>query len=123
MGKTTHSLCVFQYPFAPRSLVSPDSSRKIFLLFLSLLRILSGAMNFYSETKFSSAGEREVLLQKQQKRAAKFSLSPWYSELLALISARANNNTSCTKAFISPGEKSSILRAGKTQMFPILQKI
>ena len=46
-----------------------------------------------------------MLLQKQQKSAAKFSLSPWYSELLALISARANNNTSCTRAFISPGEK------------------
>ena len=48
-----------------------------------------------------------MFLQKQQQRAAKFSLSPWISEPLAPISASANNKTSCTKVHISPGEKLS----------------
>ena len=41
------------------------------------------------------AGEREVLLQKQDRRATKLSLPPWNSELLTLISGRANKIFLC----------------------------
>ena len=52
------------------------------------------------------AGEKEVVLQKKQKRAAKFNLSSWSSELLAPISPRANNKTSCTNEFSQLGKGS-----------------
>ena len=60
------------------------------------------------------AGEKEVVLQKKQKRASKFSLSSWSSELLAPISARANNKTSCTNEFsqLRKGSRSHTLRIG-----------
>ena len=38
------------------------------------------------------------------------------------LRAVGNNKTSCTEAHISPGEKTHIFRAGKTQMISILQK-
>ena len=75
----------------------------------------------YSEIRTTSAGEK-VFLQKPQKRAAKFSLLPWNSELLAAIGARANNKNSFTKVPISPGEKIQLSEAGKRKYFPQYRK-
>ena len=54
-----------------------------------------------------------MLLQKQQKRVAKIRLPSPNSELLAPITAWANNKTFYTKEHISPGEKVEFLELGK----------
>ena len=41
---------------------------------------MSGILNLYSKTKIKSVGQKEVLLQKPQENAVKFSLPPWNSQ-------------------------------------------
>ena len=80
----------FSVPFLPRSLVSARFSRKFYLLFLPLgNNILEKVKeeflkNVCSEEK-TSAGEMDMLLQKQQTRAAKLGFSSWNSKMLPLI--------------------------------------
>ena len=62
--------------------------------------------------KSKSAGEKEVFHKNNRKRAAKFSLPLWNSELLAPIIARANDKASYTNAHVSPGKKAQFQGRG-----------
>ena len=70
-------------------------------LFLQLLRVL----NVYPKTKTKSDEQKQVLLQKQKKRAERVRLPSWDSELLTSISTRPRGKFSCSKVHISTGEK------------------
>lgn len=68
--------------------------------------------NVYWKIKIKSAKENEVLSKKQQKWAAKFILPLWNSELLELISRRADQKSSFIKTPYFSLRKSKIFRAG-----------
>ena len=80
-------------------------------------------MNVYSKTKIKPAGKKEAFLQKQLKRAAKLRLSPWNSELLPLISVKADSNTSCTKRHISSREKVLFSELGRRRFLHIIENL
>ena len=66
------------------------------------IRILTGILHFYFKAKIKSTGEKKWSYKNNKKGLQNF--PPWNLELLALISARAEE-TSCTKAHISPRKK------------------
>ena len=81
-------------------------------------RIRFRMQNVYWKIKIKSAKENEVLSKKQQKWAAKFILPLWNSELLELISRRADQKSSFIKTPISPWEKVKFLELGKQRCSP-----
>ena len=107
--------------FPPRSLVSADSPGNFWEVLGSTIpentRIISGMLNVYSKTKIKCTEKNEVFSQKQQKRAAKFSLL--HCNYLP-ISVRARENTSCTKAHIFPGKNMTIFLPPTLLLLPLL---
>ena len=62
------------------------------------------------------AVKKEMLLEKQESKSPKLSLSPCNSKLLAQIGATANK-TSCVKERITPGDKAEFSELGKCNYF------
>ena len=116
VGQTTYSLvCLLQCHLLP--LVQSS-------LFLSLrstipdnIRIFSGIVSVYFKPKNRSAGEKELSLQKQQRRPA--SLPPQNSRLLVLIVGK-NNKALFSKSHIFPGKKVPLSELGRRRSSYIL---